>query len=130
MEHQRTDDEIYRLRHSTAHVLANAVLDLCPHAKVAIGPPIADGFYYDLDLRQAENAAHKTFTPEDLERLEARMREIIRENNAFQYREVSLDEAQQLFKDQPYKLELIEGIAKGGVNEYGEESDEKPVIRS
>ncbi len=128
MEHQRTDDEIYRLRHSTAHVLANAVLDLFPHAKVAIGPPITDGFYYDFDLGKDENGGNKTFTPEDLERLEGRMREIIRENNAFQYREVSLDEAQQVFKDQPYKLELIDGIAKGGVNEYGEETDEKPVI--
>ncbi|HEY2325743.1 MAG TPA: threonine--tRNA ligase [Thermoanaerobaculia bacterium] len=128
MEHQRTDDQTYRLRHSTAHVLANAVLDLFPHAKVAIGPPITDGFYYDFDLGKDENGGNKTFTPEDLERLEGRMREIIRENNAFQYREVSLEDAQQLFKDQPYKLELIDGIAKGGVNEYGEESDEKPVI--
>ena len=127
-EHQRTDDEIYRLRHSTAHVLANAVLDLFPHAKVAIGPPITDGFYYDFDLGKDENGGNKTFAPEDLERLEARMKEIIRENNTFQYREVSLEEAQQLFKDQPYKLELIDGIAKGGVNEYGEESDDKPVI--
>ncbi|HEX3582984.1 MAG TPA: threonine--tRNA ligase [Thermoanaerobaculia bacterium] len=128
MEHQRTDDDIYRLRHSTAHVLANAVLDLFPHAKVAIGPPITDGFYYDFDLGKDENGGNKTFTPEDLERLEARMREIIGENNAFQYREVSLDDAQKLFAQQPYKLELIDGIAKGGVNEYGEESDEKPVI--
>jgi threonyl-tRNA synthetase len=128
IEHQRSDDEIYRLRHSTAHVLANAVLDLFPHAKVAIGPPIADGFYYDFDLGKDENGGNKTFTPEDLERLEGRMRDIIRENNSFQYREVALDEARSLFKDQPYKLELIEGIAKGGVNEYGEETDEQPVI--
>jgi threonyl-tRNA synthetase len=127
-EHHKTDDEIYRLRHSTAHVLANAVVDLFPHAKVAIGPPITDGFYYDFDLGKDENGGNKTFTPEDLERLEERMREIIRENNTFQYREVSLEEAQQLFKNQPYKMELIDGIAKGGVNEYGEESDEKPVI--
>jgi threonyl-tRNA synthetase len=127
-EHKHTDDEVYRLRHSTAHVLANAVLDLFPHAKVAIGPPITDGFYYDFDLGKDENGGNKTFTPEDLERLEERMREIIRENNTFQYREVSLEEAQQLFKDQPYKIELIEGIAKGGINEYGEETDEKPVI--
>jgi threonyl-tRNA synthetase len=127
-EHQRSDDEIYRLRHSTAHVLANAVLDLFPHAKVAIGPPIADGFYYDFDLGKDEGGANKTFTPEDLERLEGRMREIIRDDNAFQYREVSLDEARTLFKDQPFKLDLIEGIAAGGINEYGEETDEKPII--
>ena len=127
-EHKKTDDEIYRLRHSTAHVLANAVLDFFPDAKVAIGPPIAEGFYYDFDLGKDENGHPKTFTPEDLEKIEERMREIIRENNTFEYREVSLDEARELFKSQPYKLELIEGIAKGGVNEYGEETDEKPVI--
>jgi len=127
-EHKKTDDEIYRLRHSTAHVLANAVLDFFPDAKVAIGPPIADGFYYDFDLGKDDNGHPKTFTPEDLEKIEERMREIVRENNTFDYREVSLDEARELFKDQPYKLELIEGIAKGGINEYGEETDEKPVI--
>src|SRR5689334_9915614 len=88
-ERRQSDDEMYRLRHSTAHVLGNAVLDLFPHAKVAIGPPITDGFYYDFDLGKDENGANKSFTPEDLERLEERMREIIRENNTFQYREVS-----------------------------------------
>jgi len=127
-EHKKTDDEIYRLRHSTAHVLANAVLDFFPDAKVAIGPPIADGFYYDFDLGKDDNGNPRTFTPEDLEKIEQRMRDIIRENNKFEYREVSLDEARDLFKNQPYKLELIEGIAAGGINEYGEESDEKPVI--
>ena len=127
-EHKKSDDEIYRLRHSTAHVLANAVLDFFPDAKVAIGPPIADGFYYDFDLGRDEEGNLRTFTPEDLEKIEERMRDIIREDNKFEYREVSLDEARQLFKSQPYKLELIEGIAAGGINEYGEESDEKPVI--
>jgi threonyl-tRNA synthetase len=127
-EHKKTDDEIYRLRHSTAHVLANAVIDFFPDVKVAIGPPIADGFFYDFDLGKDDNGHPKTFTPEDLEKIEQRMREIIAENNKFEYREVSLDEARQLFKDQPYKLELIEGIAAGGINEYGEETDEKPVI--
>jgi len=127
-EHKKTDDEIYRLRHSTAHVLANAVIDFFPDVKVAIGPPIADGFYYDFDLGKDENGHPRTFTPEDLEKIEQRMREIIAENNKFEYREVSLDEARRLFKDQPYKLELIEGIAAGGINEYGEETDEKPVI--
>ena len=127
-EHKKTDDEIYRLRHSTAHVLANAVLDFFPDAKVAIGPPIADGFYYDFDLGKDDNGNPRTFTPEDLEKIEQRMRDIIRENNKFEYREVSLDQARDLFKNQPYKLELIEGIAAGGINEYGEESDEKPVI--
>jgi len=128
IEHKKTDDEIYRLRHSTAHVLANAVIDFFPDAKIAIGPPIADGFYYDFDLGKDDNGHPRTFTPEDLEKIEQRMRDIIAENNKFEYREVSLDEARQLFKDQPYKLELIEGIAAGGINEYGEETNDKPVI--
>jgi len=127
-EHKRSDDEIYRLRHSTAHVLADAVLDFFPDAKVAIGPPIADGFYYDFDLGKDDSGHPRTFTPEDLEKIESRMREIIRANNAFEYREVQLDEARELFKNQPYKLELIEGIAAGGIDEYGNETDEKPVI--
>ena len=71
-EHHKTDDEIYRLRHSTAHVLANAVLDFFPDAKVAIGPPIAEGFYYDFDLGRDDSGNLRTFTPEDLEKIEER----------------------------------------------------------
>jgi threonyl-tRNA synthetase len=89
------------LRHSVAHIMAQAVTDLYPDAKFAIGPPITDGFYYDFDVEQP-------FTPEDLERIEDRMHEIIRENQAFQRRELSRDEALELFADQPYKREIIE----------------------
>jgi threonyl-tRNA synthetase len=91
------------LRHSVAHILAQAVTDLFPEAKFAIGPPIADGFYYDFDVPQP-------FTPEDVERIEARMREIISENQPFRRRDLSKDEALALFADQPYKTEIIQGV--------------------
>jgi threonyl-tRNA synthetase len=107
-------DPYYRLRHSAAHVMAEAVLELFPDGKLAIGPPIEDGFYYDFDLP-------RPLTPDDLQEVEAHMRRIIKGDYPFVYRVVSADEARALFKDQPYKLELIEGLAKGQ-DEYGEDS--------
>jgi len=121
-------DDLYKLRHSAAHVMAQAVLELYPEAKLGIGPPIDTGFYYDFDLGTDAEGKPKTFTPDDLEAIEKRMRQIIGGNHAFTYREVGADEARKLFKDQPYKLELIEGLAKGEVDEYGNEVEEKPVI--
>ncbi len=121
-------DQLYKLRHSAAHVLAQAVLELFPAAKIAIGPPIDTGFYYDFDLGKDEQGKPLTFSPEDLAEIEKRMRRIIAGRHPFVYREVSADEARQLFNDQPYKLELIEGLAKGEVDEYGNEISEKPVI--
>src|SRR3954451_4315514 len=105
----------YVLRHSTAHVMAQAVLQLWPGAKFAIGPPIEDGFYYDFDL---PGGAH--FTEDDLERIEARMREIVAEDQPFIREEHSHEEGLRLFADQPYKREIIEGVdptegAAGGV---------------
>ena len=96
------------LRHSCAHILAQAVTDLFPEAKFAIGPPIADGFYYDFEVA-------RPFTPEDLQAIESRMREIIREGQAFRRRELTEDEALALFADQPYKREIIAGAAVQGV---------------
>lgn len=93
------------LRHSTAHVLAQAVLDLWPSAKFAIGPAIEDGFYYDFDL---PNGAH--FEPEDLGRIEKRMREIIKENQSFTREGLSLAEGRELFNSQPYKVEIIDRV--------------------
>jgi threonyl-tRNA synthetase len=90
-------------------------------AKLAIGPPIADGFYYDFELP-------RPLTPEDLEGIERRMREIIGGNHPFAKRVVSAAEARKLFADQPYKQELIEGLEAGGVDEYGEPIKEKPEI--
>lgn len=97
---------LYTIRHSTAHVLAQAVLDLFPGATFAIGPPIEDGFYYDFQL---PNSA--TFTPDDLERIDQRMREIIKEKQPFICAEIPSDTAAELFKDHPYKLQIIEGQA-------------------
>jgi threonyl-tRNA synthetase len=115
--------KLYHVRHSAAHVMAQAVTEMFPagEAKVAIGPPIEDGFYYDFDLPRA-------LTPEDLEKIEKRMREIIRSDYAFERRVLSADEARKIFKDQDYKLELIDGLEKGGLDEYGEPIEEKPEI--
>ncbi|MCS6843602.1 MAG: threonine--tRNA ligase [Caldilineales bacterium] len=121
-------DFLYKLRHSTAHVMAQAVLERYPEAKIAIGPPIENGFYYDFDLGKGEDGKPRTFTPEDLEAIEKRMRRIIAGRHPFVYRQVTADEARRLFADQPYKLELIEGLAQGGVDEYGNETTEPPVI--
>jgi len=116
------DSELYRIRHSTAHVMAQAVMEMFPgEAKIAIGPPIENGFYYDFDLP-------RPLTPEDLEAIERRMREIIAGNHHFERRDLSANEALKIFADQPYKIELIEGLEQGGMDEYGEPIEELPEI--
>ena len=97
------DERRYRIRHSAAHVLADAVMELFPDAKLAIGPPVEHGFYYDFDVPRA-------FTPEDLERLEAIMAERIGRALPFEMSEVSRAEAAELFSAQPYKLEILEDL--------------------
>ncbi len=105
------------LRHSTAHVLAQAVQDLFPEAKLGIGPPVDNGFYYDFDVPEP-------FHPDDVERIEARMRKIVKENQRFRRREVSDDEARAELADEPYKLELIElKGAAGAASEVAEGAD-------
>ncbi len=115
------DTELYRIRHSAAHVMAEAVLEMFPEAKYTIGPPIENGFYYDFDLP-------RTLIPEDLEKIEKRMRQIIAGHHKFNRQVVSADEARHIFKDQPYKLELIDGLEQGGFDEYGNPLEEKPDI--
>jgi threonyl-tRNA synthetase len=122
------DEHLYKIRHSAAHVMAQAVLEIHPEAKIAIGPPIDNGFYYDFDLGKEENGKSRTFTPEELEQIEKRMRQIIAGKHSFVYRQVSGEEARELFADQPYKLELIAGLEQGGIDEYGNETQEKPII--
>jgi threonyl-tRNA synthetase len=100
--------------------MAQAVLELFPEGKVAIGPPIENGFYYDFDLP-------RPLTPDDLGEIERRMRRIIASNHPFVYRVVSADEARALFHDQPYKLELIDGLDKGE-DEYGEAGSDSTAI--
>ena len=101
-------NELDALRHSTSHVMAQAVLEMFPEARLGIGPPIEDGFYYDFDLP-------RSLTPEDLTAIETRMREIIQGAHPFVRREVSREEALKLFADQPYKLELIEEMGEDEV---------------
>lgn len=115
------DTRLYRIRHSAAHIMAQAVLELFPAAQIAIGPAVEDGFYYDFDLP-------RPLTPEDLETIEKRMVAIIKGKVPFQRRSVSADEARQVFKDQPFKLELIDGLEQGGTDEDGNPLKEKPEI--
>ena len=107
--------ELYKIRHSAAHVMAQAVMELFEpgEAKIAIGPPVADGFYYDFELP-------RNLKPEDFKAIEKRMRQIIAAKQPFEKKVVSAGEAKDVFADQPFKIELIEGLESGGVDEYGE----------
>jgi threonyl-tRNA synthetase len=91
------------IRHSAAHIMAQAVLDLFPDAKFAIGPAIEDGFYYDFEVDDP-------FTPDDLERIENRMAGIVAEDQSFDRGELSIEEAMETFSDQPFKREIIAGV--------------------
>jgi len=103
-----SDQQLEKLRHSTSHIMAEAVMRVFPDAKFAIGPSIEDGFYYDFDLP-------RPLTPEDLETIETEMRKIIKEGYPFEREEVSTEEAEEIFADQSYKLELIEDMPEGEV---------------
>jgi len=113
--------DLYKIRHSAAHIMAQAVLEMFPDAHIAIGPPIEDRFYYDFDLP-------RTLTPDDLSQIESRMREIIKGDYPFSYRTVSAAEAKKIFTDQPFKLELIAGLEAGQVDENGNPAREAPEI--
>jgi threonyl-tRNA synthetase len=112
---------LYRIRHSAAHIMAQAVLEKFPDGKVAIGPAIEDGFYYDFELP-------RPLTPEDLESIEKRMRGIIQSKVTFERKVVSAEEARTIFHDQPFKLELITGLEEGNLDEDGNPVTEKPEI--
>jgi threonyl-tRNA synthetase len=111
-EKEYVNSQLYRIRHSTAHVMAEAVLELFPDAQIAIGPAIEDGFYYDFDLP-------RSLTPEDLEEIEKRMKHIIKTNTPFKKEVISADEARKVFQNQVYKLELIDGLQSGNEDEDG-----------
>jgi len=91
------------IRHSAAHIMAQAVLELFPDATFAIGPAIADGFYYDF-------SNDRPFTPDDLDAIEAKMAAIVAEDQAFERDELSLDDAREAFSQHPFKLEIIDGV--------------------
>jgi threonyl-tRNA synthetase len=98
---------LYAMRHSAAHVMAEAVLKLFPEGKLGIGPPIENGFYYDFDLP-------RSLTPDDLGTIEGLMHERVATASPFEYRVISEDDARAMFKDQPYKLDLIDEFAERG----------------
>jgi threonyl-tRNA synthetase len=112
------DSLLYRQRHSAAHIMAEAVLEVFPEAKYAIGPPIENGFYYDFDLP-------RPLTPEDLEVIDAKMRTSIAADKPFVKSEESKAAAKAFFADQPYKLELIDGIPADhvGICKHGNFTD-------
>ncbi len=105
----KDDAALEHLRHSTAHVLAQAVLDLWPGATFAGGPAISDGFYYDFELPDGA-----TFSDDDLERIDARMREIVGADQPFERIELPLDDARQLMADHPYKRTFMDLAAAAG----------------
>ncbi len=115
------ETHLYRLRHSTAHVMAQAVMERFPGARLAIGPPVEDGFYYDFELP-------RPLIPDDFEPLEQRMREIVAGAHPFEKRVLTADEARRIFADQPYKLELVDGLEAGGFDEYGQPLETQPEI--
>lgn len=100
-------ERLYKIRHSLAHILAHAVQDLYPGVKFGIGPVIANGFYYDFDLTE-------TLGPDDLPKIEKRMRELLKNDITFEKIDVDEKEAKKIEKDQPYKLELIEEFNAAG----------------
>ena len=110
--------KIETIRHSISHIMAQAVQELFPRTKFGIGPTIENGFYYDFDLP-------KTLTPEDLPKIEKRMRELIKQNIKFEKSFVTKEQAKKLFKDQPYKLELIKDLKakKATIYKSGEFTD-------
>ena len=104
--------EIETIRHSLAHILAHTVQELYPGTKFGIGPAIENGFYYDFELPQ-------TIAPEDLPKIENKMRELLGHNISFKKKAVSMAEAKKLLKNQPYKLELLEDIKEPTIYESG-----------
>lgn len=107
------NDPLERMRHSCAHVMADAVQQLFPEAKITIGPVIEEGFFYDFDFPRG-------FTPEDLEKIEKKMAEIIKQNLPFERKEVGYEEAKKFFKKnkEKFKLEILEGIREETITFY------------
>src|SRR3989442_2036671 len=101
-------DALHVLRHSSAHVLATAVRQIFPEARIGFGPPIDDGFYYDFEVP-------RPFTPDDLARIEAAMRDVVKADQPFTREEGSKDDAGRRFKDDPLKLERLEELSDGQV---------------
>ena len=117
------DEMLYALRHSTAHVMAGAVLDLFPGAKFGFGPPVRDGFYYDFDLP-------RPLTPDDLGKIEAKMREVIQQDAPFEHRDMAVPEALKFFgeRNQDYKVDQIKKLAEKGADEDSDDEVENGKV--
>src|SRR5437870_3018556 len=117
------DEKLYALRHSTAHVMAGAVLDLFPGAKFGFGPPVQDGLYYDFDLP-------RPLTPDDLGKIEAKMREVVKEDAPFQHRDMAVPEALKFFgnRKQDYKVDQIKKLAEKGADEDSDDEVENGKV--
>src|SRR3981081_1009319 len=112
-------DELYALRHSTAHVMAGAVLELFPEAKFGFGPPLTDGFYYDFDLP-------RPLTPDDLGKIEAKMQEVVKRDTPFEHRDMPVPEALKFFGErrQDYKVDQIRKLAEKGADDDSDDEVE------
>ena len=108
---ENSEKDLDILNHSTSHVMASAIKHIYPDVKFAIGPSIKNGFYYDIDL-------DKTIVPEDLKNIEKEMEKIIRQNLKFERQELAKEDAKKIFAENPYKIELIDGIADSAVSIY------------
>ena len=117
------DEKLYALRHSTAHVMAGAVLELFPGAKFGFGPPVQDGFYYDFDLE-------RPLTPDDLGKIEAKMREVTKQDLPFEHRDMAVPEALKFFGDrnQDYKVDQIKKLAEKGADEDSDDEVENGKV--
>jgi len=122
-----SNEKLSHIRHSLAHLLAAAVLEIWPDTKTTIGPAIDNGFYYDFDFGNAElrgtDADKRGISDKDLPKIEKKMREILKTWEAFSHKEVSEKEAKAFFKNNPYKLELIDDIVKGVLGGLASKSD-------
>ncbi len=103
------EDRLYKIRHTLAHLLAQAVLEKYPHAKPTLGPPVDNGFYYDFDFGEGDAPGGK-----ELKELQKAMRKNLKNWTSWEHKEVSADEAREIFKDNPYKLEIIDELEKEG----------------
>ncbi len=113
-----SNDKLHTLRHSAAHIMAQAVLELFPDAKLGFGPAIEDGFYYDFELP-------RPLTPDDLPVIESRMKEIVIGKHPFVCADLSIDQARAQFAAQPFKLDQVEALARGEMGEHGEASAQR-----
>src|ERR687885_1780952 len=108
---RNSDEGLEVLRHSTAHAMAQAILELYPGSKLTIGPPIENGFYYDIEV-------NGRITDEDLPRIEERMRKIAERDLPIEREEIAKAEAERLYADNPYKLEIIHDLEDDGISIY------------